>query len=67
MIKFGRNYALQVEASDSSMVTIEYPLTIEFAIRRANLASANQGTFRVYNLGQDARNKLFHDRIDYTL
>lgn len=66
MPKFGRNYRLSIEGMDGNIYIIQYPLTLQFAIRRANLASSNEGTFQVFNLGQNLRNKLFHDEFDYT-
>ncbi len=55
--------ALSVPAS-SEIVEINYPLTIEFDIVRAVFSSCPRATITVYNLGEDNRQRLFHDRYD---
>lgn len=40
------------------------PMTVEFDIRREFLASAQTGTFTVYNLGEMTRNRIYKDRYD---
>jgi hypothetical protein len=45
-------------------VTVNYPLTMEFEIVKANTAQCNTGHFRIYNLGDESRNQIFHDYND---
>lgn len=72
--KFGRSYRLKVETqprqlgssapSDAGFATIELPYTIEFSITRNLLASANTGTFRIYNLAERSRNRVYKDQYN---
>ena len=64
MLKFGRNYKLTVQGSDSNQYVIEPPFTIEFAIQQALFSSALQGSIKVYNLSKDTRNLLYKDSLD---
>jgi hypothetical protein len=43
-------------------VLISSPLTLNFDVVRNTLASANRGTFRIYNLAPETRRQIFHDR-----
>lgn len=67
MIKWQRNYKLvytippEKEGEDAESITITYPLTCEFDIKRDTFASANKATFRLYNLNLSNRNKIFQD------
>ncbi len=45
-------------------VIVSYPLTLDLEIRRNTLASANTAHFKIYNLKQDTRRKVLHDRYD---
>jgi hypothetical protein len=45
-------------------VLIGYPLTLEFQITRNTFASANTARFTLYNLGENTRRQVFHDRYD---
>ena len=63
MQKFGRNYKLYVQPTNSStFIEITYPLTLEFDISRDTSSSINQATFRIYNLSEKNRNAIFKDR-----
>ena len=65
MDKFNRNYKLTIETDTvGSTLVVAYPLTLEFSIRRECLSSAGTATFRIYNLGQVNRNKIFHPVTD---
>ncbi len=64
MNKFQRNYRLEVEGSDGKMYVFTYPMTLEFNIQRAALASANTGSLRIYNLSQDTRKVIYKDYYD---
>lgn len=60
--KFGRNYRLTIQMNDGdSAIVIQPPFTLEFNLSRNAMASLNQGTFMIYNLGPDTRNKIFQD------
>jgi hypothetical protein len=64
VIKFGRNYVLQIQSStdDSKYVSITPPITLEFDIQRNLLSGANNCIFRVYNLSSDTRNQILRDQ-----
>lgn len=64
-MKFGRTYSMKVQI-DAALEALEfnYPLSLEFNIVRNTFASANTALFTIFNLGEDTRRLLFHDRYD---
>lgn len=64
MSKFGRNYKLLVQDSEGDFITIQNPLTVEFDVTRTATSSVNNAVFKVYNLGENSRNRIFQDRFD---
>lgn len=64
LLKFQRNYELEVVGNDGRLYIFPYPLTLEFMVKRNVLASANTGNFRVYNLGQQHRNVIYKNQFD---
>jgi len=64
LLKFQRNYELEVVGNDGNLYIFPYPLTLEFQVKRNVLASANTGNFRVYNLGQQHRNVIYKNQFD---
>lgn len=72
--KFDRRYTLKVETQprtpgsntpgDAAFATIELPFTCEFMITRNLLASANTATFRILNLAERSRNKIYKDQYN---
>jgi hypothetical protein len=65
-VKWQRNYVLTVQLVDGSIETIQYPLTLEFYIRRQNWSSTNEAQFRIYNLNQKSRTGIRRDWQDFT-
>ena len=64
-MKFGRTYSMRIQVDEElNSVEIDYPLTLEFEVVRNTFASANTGRFTIYNLGQDTRRQVYHDRYD---
>lgn len=65
-MKFGRNYELYLELDPvtKDTVIIRPPLTLQFNIVRNTLASMNTAHFSVFNLTEQTRRKIFHDRYD---
>ena len=61
MSKFQRNYKLEVMGGDGMIHIFTYPLTLQFHISRAALASANNASLRLYNLNQDTRRSIYKD------
>jgi hypothetical protein len=61
MNKWQRNYRLEVEGSDGKTHIFSYPMTLQFNISRAALASANTSSFRLYNLNKDTRKIIYKD------
>lgn len=65
MYKFSRKYELKFiidpDGVRDVLPTILNPLTLEFVITRASAATQSDAHFRIYNLGQDIRNRLFRD------
>jgi hypothetical protein len=67
-VKFGRTYSMKIQIDDElEAVEIDYPMTLEFNVVRNTFASANTGSFTIYNLGEDRRRQIFHDRYDVQL
>lgn len=64
--KFGRNYRLDIFTPAGKQITIQLPFTLQFNITRNTLASANQGSFTIYNLGEATRNQIYKDRFSVT-
>lgn len=64
--KLGRNYFLNVELSDGSILQVYLPFTIEFNIIRKNLGSVNTCQIRIYNLSKKNRNLIRYDMSDYS-
>ena len=65
MIKFGRNYTLDIQTNDKNHIIIKPPFTLEFDIIRNVLSSANTCTFRIYNLSAEHRKLIQKNIIDY--
>lgn len=51
-------------SSNPGAVNIAYPMTLMMDIQRNTLASANKGYFKVFNLKEDTRRQIFHDRYN---
>lgn len=62
--KFGRNYELKIE-TETGVLTIAPPFTVEFDITRNTLTSANVCQIRIYNLGLKTRNQIRHNAYDF--
>jgi hypothetical protein len=64
-MKFGKRHRLTIQVDDAgNSVVIEYPVTVEFDVQRTLFSGANTGRFTIYNLSENTRNKIFHDRYD---
>lgn len=63
-IKWQRSYTLNVQLIDGSNENINYPLTVEFHIKRKLWSSMNDGMIRVYNLNQSSRIGIRRDYYD---
>lgn len=63
-IKWQRSYVLNVQLIDGSNEQIEYPLTLEFHIKRKLWSSMNDATLMVYNLNQSSRTGIRRDYYD---
>ena len=64
-MKFGRTYSMRIQTDpELDSVVIGFPMTLEFQITRNTFASANTARFTIYNLGEDTRRQVFHDRYD---
>ena len=77
MDKFNRVYSLKVEVDNGANVSpllpefranknveVTLPFTLEFTITRRNLAEAQTGRFRLYNLGDDVRDAIRKDMFN---
>lgn len=71
MSKFQRNYKLiytipptTSDTKHAEVIEVSSPLTCDFDITRNTFASANNATFRIYNLAENTRDKIFQDRYN---
>jgi len=71
MSKFQRNYKLiytvpptTSDTGNAEVITISSPLSCDFDIVRNTYASANNATFRIYNLAENTRDKIFQDKYN---
>lgn len=66
MLKFNRNYILEIECGDGSLLRIgpHSDITIQFSVHFELLSTANHGSIRIYNLAEQTRNKIYHDAFD---
>lgn len=62
--KFGRNYFLQIQKDDGSILKVGLPLTVEFDITRNTLTSANVCQVRIYNLSAQHRNQIYFNAFN---
>lgn len=64
-MKFGRNYRLTIQTNDiSEAIVIEPPFTVEFTIQRSTMGSLNSAQFKIYNLSEKTRSRIFQDRFN---
>lgn len=78
-MKFNKRYRLTIQTGDAVQVpvtppllpestypnvVIEWPLTVDFRIKRTIFGGANTGDFTLYNLGESTRKLIFHDLFD---
>lgn len=61
-MKFGRTYKMSVQGQYFTW-QIAYPTTLVFDVQRSTFASANKGTFTLYNLEMAARRDIYFDRF----
>lgn len=67
MIKFQRNYRLTLELNDGgAAIIITPPLTAQFTINRSVNAALNTMDLAIFNLGEQTRQRIFHDSFDFT-
>jgi hypothetical protein len=64
MLKFNRNYILNIGTANGNTLTIEPPFTVEFDITRNTLTSANVCALRIYNLSANNRSQLLFNIMD---
>lgn len=64
MIKFQRNYKLTIQEDGQEVIIIKYPITLEFVISRKSLSSAGNASFRLLNLSQENRGKIYKNQIE---
>jgi hypothetical protein len=66
MFKFGRTYELTIELNEKTQdtVIIRPPISLQINVTRNTLASANTATITIYNLAENTRKRIYHDRYD---
>lgn len=62
-MKFGRTYKMTIEGQYFKNWTPSFPTTLVFDVQRDTFASANKGTFTLYNLELSARRDIYFDRF----
>lgn len=64
-MKFGRNYRLTIQTNElSEAIVIEPPFTVEFTVSRSTMGSLNSAQFKIYNLSEKTRSRIFQDRFN---
>lgn len=66
MIKFNRNYRMEIEDKEGTIHIIEFPLTCDFVIERNTLAGFNTAEFTIFNLSEETRNLLVRNAISFS-
>lgn len=61
--KFDRNYVLKIAMREGLDIEIRRPFTLEFEVIRTSLISNNIGSFRIYNLHPNNRNRIRKDAV----
>lgn len=61
-MKFQRTWSATIAGADNKQITVAYPLTVMFHVSRNTLASANTGSFRIFNLSEKNRMLILKDR-----
>lgn len=66
-IKFGRTYELTIQVtndpiSSGNAIIVKYPITLYLDVQRSTLGSSNRAFFRIMNLNEESRRRIFHDR-----
>lgn len=67
MDKINPKYRLMYQSANKTLVTIQGPFTVEFAIERKNWGFSNTSSFRIYNLSEETRSYMRKDFIDVQL
>lgn len=62
-MKFERTYEIQIITPANQQIIIRPPFTVQFSVTRNTLASANNCTLSIINLGRNTRNKIYKDRF----
>lgn len=62
-MKFERIYEIQIITPANQQIIIRPPFTVQFSVTRNTLASANNCTLSIINLGRNTRNKIYKDRF----
>ena len=66
MLKFQRNYRLEVQDKLGATHLINFPLTCDFDISRNTMAGFNQGEFTIFNLSDKLRQLLVRNSISFS-
>lgn len=61
-MKFGRSFEIQITTPGNEQIIIRPPFSAVFSVTRNVLASMNNCTLTIYNLGRNTRNKIYKDR-----
>lgn len=63
--KYDRNYKILIQKLDGEILTVSRPFTLEFEISRNSYASANDATFRIFNLAPNNRSQIRKNYYDW--
>lgn len=61
MIKFGLQYKITIQISETEAIIVQNPFTIDFNIVRNNSSTLNQIALQIYNLSATHRSQIFLD------
>ena len=65
-MKFLRNYEIRIKTPAGELLTISPPVSVQFDVDRAVMATQNNASVTFYNLAPSTRDKIYKDKFMFT-
>jgi hypothetical protein len=65
-MKFLRNYEIRIKTPAGELLTIAPPVSVQFDVDRAVMATQNNASVTFYNLSPSTRDKIYKDKFMFT-
>ena len=65
-MKFLRNYEIRIKTPAGELLTIAPPVSVQFDVDRAVMATQNNASVTFYNLAPSTRDKIYKDKFMFT-